>query len=566
MTASKQLASAYACFDEGRLEETLSLLRTVPAGCTVTESMFLAATALVAEQNGDRAMAEHYFEQVFAIGVPLPALLRETARYFKRNCRFERSYQSYALLQDVLPGAMDEFLEGLPPEAFRYLPHIVPRLLEGERPRFYTFRPAKEALLKHYGIAGGALILSQLTDRRNGDSAVRRLQLTSLQAFAKDYGLTYEEMSSRKQVVLPPAHVFGQMKASNGMPATPRAFFFSILADVVVSSTSNILLAGGRALLDFQSDELERVPLNLDVDPIVLSADDDSVTVLNGYAPAPRPRVDEAFSLVGVHSGVFGHWMIEFLPKLWACLQRSSFESVPILIDEQMPIQHREALEIFAGPHHPIIILKPRESVHIGLLWCCSMPVYLPLGRQPGAQYVPGLKALDTKAFAALLQKQGGAVDSVAGPIQEPKRRLYLKRKSTQKRKLVNGEEVERWFLEHGFDSVDFSDVPFRDQVRLMRDAEFVVGPDGSAFYMVLFARPGTRIGLLTHKYFDDFEWYPQLCRELHHYHCVLTGELVREDPMYRQFSDYKIDLRKLPLFFDQLASSGMAFTTRKRI
>ena len=80
--------------------------------------------------------------------------------------------------------------------------------------------------------------------------------------------------------------------------------------------------------------------------------------------------------------------MIEFLPRLWAYLQRPGFESGSILIDKQMPPQHREALELFVGPQHPIIVLEPRENVRVERLWCCSMPIYMSVGQKPGANYV----------------------------------------------------------------------------------------------------------------------------------------------------------------------------------
>ena len=523
----------------------------VPPDCAVGASLRLAAGALIAERNGNAAIAEEGFEKVFKAGIPLPALLRESGRFFKRSHRFERAYHCYAILQTLAPGAFDEFMDGLSPDLCQYSPYIVRRLLDDDRPHFYTLRPFKEALVRQYGTGGAALILAQVIGKGN-DWSIGRMPLRSLRDFARVYGLHYEELSKRKQVVLPPANLFGGSELSMGAQATPRTFFLSVLADVVVASTSNILLAGGCALLDFQDDELQRIPLNLNVDPTILAADGSSVTIFKSYASAPPRWLEQAFSLVGVHSGVFGHWMIEFLPRLWAYLQRPGFDSVPILIDKQMPPQHREALELFVGPQHPIIVLEPRENVRVERLWCCSMPIYMSVGQKPGANYVGDMWAVDPDGFLALLDKVRPNLDAVAR-LPEPKR-LYLKRKPFQKRKLVNGEEVERWFVDRGFDAFDFADLSFLEQIKLIRSAELVVGPDSSAFYMIMFARPGTKVGLLTHQYLDDFEWYPQLCRGLLQQHLVFKGEITRADPQYRHFSDYMIDVNKLPAFLDELA------------
>jgi hypothetical protein len=45
-----------------------------------------------------------------------------------------------------------------------------------------------------------------------------------------------------------------------------------------------------------------------------------------------------------VNSYNFGHWLLELLPKVWACLGRPGFKSVPFLIDWQIPPQNVEAL------------------------------------------------------------------------------------------------------------------------------------------------------------------------------------------------------------------------------
>ena len=83
--SSTEIGAAYACFDEGRPEETLKLLETVPPDCAVGASLRLAAGALIAERNGNAGTAEEGFEKVFKAGIPLPALLRESGRFFKRS-------------------------------------------------------------------------------------------------------------------------------------------------------------------------------------------------------------------------------------------------------------------------------------------------------------------------------------------------------------------------------------------------------------------------------------------------------------------------------------------------
>jgi hypothetical protein len=212
----------------------------------------------------------------------------------------------------------------------------------------------------------------------------------------------------------------------DGFHAQTRTFFRCVLDDVIVPGKSNLLLCSGRALLDFQGAELDELPLDLDVDPAVVEARSRALTVLVPEAPQV---IDEALSLVGVHTYAFGHWLHEFLPKVWACLGLPEFASLPIVVDAQMPTQHREALELFAGPHHPIVVLGPGQGLRVKRLWTCSMIMYLPPGPLPGSDagsdsWAGGesssmcrtLGRAATKAPSALLDAQGFAAPAFGEP------------------------------------------------------------------------------------------------------------------------------------------------------
>ena len=73
---------------------------------------------------------------------------------------------------------------------------------------------------------------------------------------------------------------------------------------------------------------------------------------------------------------------------------------------------------------------------------------------------------------------------------------------------------------------------------------------------MSFFARPGTRIGILTNPYTDGSEFYTLIYERLGHPYSVLTGELVQRDPVYTHRSAYRIDLDALPPFLGHLLSS----------
>ena len=80
-------------------------------------------------------------------------------------------------------------------------------------------------------------------------------------------------------------------------------------------------------------------------------------------------------------------------------------------------------------------------------------------------------------------------------------RRLFLARKPNQKKKLLNHLAVEEIVAGHGFEVLYPQDMSFRDQLSAIRDATHVIGPDGSALFLTLFARPGAKLAVLSPPY-----------------------------------------------------------------
>ncbi len=87
-------------------------------------------------------------------------------------------------------------------------------------------------------------------------------------------------------------------------------------------------------------------------------------------------------------------------------------------------------------------------------------------------------------------------------------RKIYLARRSTLHRKLINCAEIETIVDESGFDIVYPEDLSFGEQVKLVRSARYVLGPDGSALFLLFLARPGTRAAFLCH---EDIVEYPPM-------------------------------------------------------
>ena len=547
-----RVLSACERLDQDRPEDVLELFEDTPRPLPVLEqSLVLAASGLLAERQGDREQAVRSFERVLELGVPVRELLRTSARFFRRQGRSTEANEAFSLLGDIEPAAIRDLAAGLSPaERVRYAPRVVPQFMRINPPELYALAPIKRAMTEALGGSAAAMSFAQMTGLQP-DWDVEELPIVSLREFAKSRGVRYEEIAAPREVCVPPAPVFGTAD-SEGEVVTSRALFWCVVADATISSKSNFVIADDEALLDHQHDELEAVPIDLDVDPMLFDRDGARATFLLPWAGGePLPA---ALSLVGVNSHAFGHLLVEFLPKLFALLGRSEFESVPIVVDQQMPPQHREAIEFFAGPEHPIVVLPPTHGLHVKELWTCSMVTNISLPPFAGSGNAVPLLALDGDAFGTLVARVEGKLEQIAPAAGK---RIYLARKDTQLRKLVNREEVEAWFRARDFEIVDLEERSFVEQLALVRGADVIVGPDGSSMQMSFFAGPGTKIGILNNPHLEDHRFYRVACEALRQRLLILTGEVVTEHPGYRKFSDYRIEPAALPPFLDALTEDS---------
>jgi hypothetical protein len=544
---------AYARLDAGDALGALSALEDVPspaAGSPVPDGIRHTAWGLVADAAGDSVAAEVHFDAALASGAPLPAVLRHCAAFYEKTHRHDRALHCFALLEPLVPGSVERFARRLPPDAVsHYGPLIAPRWLRAPRPLFFAARPVKEAVVRHLGADGAALAWSAFVGDRAPWDAVE-LPVVSLWDRARTHAHAFEEIVPPRKVHLPAPQVFGEPPGP-GISGTSRSVFVAVLGDVVVPSKSNLLLTDDAALMDFQDSELGQAPLTFNVDPVVLSGDAASgLTVARHDADGREPDLDEALSMVGMYTANYGHWVFEKLFKLWACMDRPGFESVPVLIDEQMPVQMRQSLTAFLGDQHPVVVLAPGASVRVARLWVCPTIAYWPGIERLGTPTWPEQELSDVAALAPLVER----ANTRLMPLVEPPagRRVLLARSDAR---LVNRAEVQDWFRNQDFDIVDPAILSFEEQVHFVRSADVIVTEDGSARYGLLFARTGARIGVLSASG-HEYEWIGAMLRELGHRLLLLAGAPVG-DARNLTWSEYRIDVERLPAFIAELDSNS---------
>jgi capsular polysaccharide biosynthesis protein len=78
--------------------------------------------------------------------------------------------------------------------------------------------------------------------------------------------------------------------------------------------------------------------------------------------------------------------------------------------------------------------------------------------------------------------------------MRKPDRAIYITRGDANTRRVINEAEIREEVLEHGFEIVSLTGLPFLEQVKLFAEARIVVGPHGAGFTNAVFCQSGSAL------------------------------------------------------------------------
>ena len=196
----------------------------------------------------------------------------------------------------------------------------------------------------------------------------------------------------------------------------------------------------------------------------------------------------EVVLLAGAGHTVYGHWLVDFLPKLYL-LHRAGYrlERLRFLLPDDTPGFARAwlaALGIGADRIVPYAMWEER-------LACAHLVV-------PGAlRHASRAAPLLAEARTFLLERLGIRRPRWR-PAPRPRRRLLVARAENaatrNRRRLAERALLAERAGAHGFETVRPEALPIADQVGLFRSAGMLVGEYGSGLHGSFFAEPGATV------------------------------------------------------------------------
>ena len=471
------------------------------------------------------------------MSISLPKLWAKVRRRIMRRQRGNVGADNAEDRSDVDDQALAQalsLLDAAESEQYRALAELI-----RTRPSqfLYELIPFKEALTKRMSPSEAIGVFRGLLQLPSNSTA-EHLPIKSSFDAASEHARTFRETApSGAAFVAEPPRVVG---AGDPRPlhCVTRSLYVACLPEAVVHGRSAVIKFRDTALLDFQGREFDQVDEQLVLDLPVLQASKQHLWLATSRADGLK--LDEAFNLLGPNSPQFGHWIWEYLPKYISAATSAQLANVPVLIDAHMPPTHREFLQMLLPPTVEIVEVPYNGTVHVKRLWCAPNLSYIPIYLKTLDSMWPTYEVPPPDRFAAVFREIMRRTNSALGS-EGGSERIYLARKPHQLKKLVNYETIEQQAKQQGFQVIYPQDISFADQLRLVRGARFIVGPEGSAILLGFLARPGTRLCILSSTHMFNAASYTCLLDEIGVDVTIFTGEVTNENETYAHFADYKI-------------------------
>jgi len=227
---------------------------------------------------------------------------------------------------------------------------------------------------------------------------------------------------------------------------------------------------------------------------------------------------------------IYGHWLIDLLPKLYLLQQQIDFKKYKIVLPNDIPSYSLDFLKMIGLDNSNLIYFDPAKEILE-----CKL-VILPTK----------CRIIDGSWLAPYV---GTMYDEIASKIEVkdtnlPKR-LYLSRRRLKKqfRKLVNREEVSDLIISNGFTEIFPEDYSLSDQLQLYKNAELMVGEFGSALHNSLFSNKDLKVISLQSSHIPLLvQW--GICNVKGQTCSLIFGETTEIRKSIN--SDFKIDLDML--------------------
>ncbi|EEO27337.2 glycosyltransferase family 61 protein [Oxalobacter paraformigenes] len=260
-------------------------------------------------------------------------------------------------------------------------------------------------------------------------------------------------------------------------------------------------------------------------------------------------KIKKGIVLFDGDSGNYSHFLCNIVSRLIISNQYPEFDDFPILIDEYIGHRLIDIVIRFNTKNKEIILVNEAEMVEVEDMVYVSFPHFIFSDfRRDEYNNVNDSYRLSGKAMELVHRE----ALRIIKPENWRSRKVYLYRDNFVRsgiqynsRNLINQEDIVHYLRKKGFLVVNPAELDFREQVNLMRNAEVVVSPVGSALANMIFADKKTKfITLAGHYEGADYSFWTDFACALNiDLYYVLGRQLISKANARKMHNSYFVGI-----------------------
>jgi len=230
----------------------------------------------------------------------------------------------------------------------------------------------------------------------------------------------------------------------------------------------------------------------------------------------------------------YGHWLIDDLPRIKFLLDTPCPTTLVLQASSAVDKARLESIDFFTqGLDIRIVLIDKKDIV------ACDAIIHVtPVSYHPVIKSGPALHFI--RDFA----------DRHLPMPRKDFSKIFVRRRQSRSRALVNMSEVEAVVSAFGFTIIDPEDYTFVEQAEIFRSASIVVGIMGASMCNTIFCAPHTHlIYLAPNSWVEPFYW--DMASQLQHEYIAIYGE--------RQYADDKAAFDNFAIDLDGLVAAVQA-------
>lgn len=322
------------------------------------------------------------------------------------------------------------------------------------------------------------------------------------------------------------------------------------LPDIYLAEISGAQIFAGTDLIVVDKsilyDEIDKNTFNRYAvkSPLISSVSRGNITI---KLPLKTINIDQGIHFAKDHSKNYFHWIIECLPRLSLVNERDN--NIPLLVDDDLPKQFYEALALLNQDNRKLIKLNSNTVYEIGKLY---FPSQLSVVHD---NYNNPIYDKDSLYSAkAISYVREAVLKKIASGKNLPSfRKLYISRKNSDYRQVLNSNEIEDILVEKGFEIIFPEHLSFFAQVQLFSQAKLIIGQSGAGMANFIFAPKDCKIlMMMSDASQTNLHLFGALTQALGLNLEYIIGKSIVVRKKYSIHADFYIDIKLLIDFLDK--------------